>query len=347
MKENSQKVTQFSASYSPSFIDKDFVETTIQKWNNGEQEFILTTSGSTGTPKKIQLSRALLIWSVEATFSALNLQNQEEQLSVLCCLPIQKAGGFMQLIRALHFGWHIHFVPPSTNPNEYLSDYPSFFDLSSFTPTQLLHVLQTGGALLSPQKAILIGGAAISSTLEAEIKIFSKETVTPFWETYGMTETASHIALRQIGKDHYFKPQPGVEISTEGEQLCIAIPALDFSIQTNDIVKLHPNGFEIIGRSDDAINSGGIKIHPAILEPTIKQVLLSAGITRNFYVSKKADDQLGEKAILVLEGTPIKDSEHVLEIIKRAVPAYHNPKEIIYVDRVDYTDTGKLIRTTF
>lgn len=347
MTENSQKVTQFDASYSSTFKEREFVESVIHEWQKGSPLFTLYTSGSTGKPKKIELSRTLLLWSAEATFSALNLQNHEGQLSVLCCLPVQKTGGFMQLIRALQFGWHIHFIPPSSNPNEELHNYDSLFDLSSFTPTQLLQVLESDEALLAPQTAILIGGAAISPALEAEIKFLSKKTITPFWETYGMTETASHIALRQIGKDQYFKPQLGVELSTLGEQLCIAIPALDFSIQTNDIVKLHPDGFEIIGRSDDAINSGGIKIHPAILEPIIKQVLQSAGFDRDFYVSKKTDKKLGEKAILVIEGTPMKDSEHLLEIIKRAVPAYHNPKEIIYVDRVEYTDTGKLIRTTF
>lgn len=347
MKENSRKVTQFDVSYASSFKERSFVESIIDQWQRDAQIFTLNTSGSTGKPKRIELNRALLLWSAEATFEALNLQKHIGQLSVLCCLPVQKTGGFMQLIRALHFGWHIHFVPPSTNPNEYLSDYPSFFDLTSFTPTQLLQVLESDEALLSPQTAILIGGAAISPTLEAELKLFSKETLTPFWETYGMTETASHIALREIGKDNYFKPQPGVEISLKDEQLCISIPALDFKIQTNDIAKMHTDGFEILGRSDDAINSGGIKVHPSILEPTIEQILLAAGITRNFYVTKKADDQLGEKVILVIEGTPMKESEHLLEIIKREVPTYHNPKEMHYVDHIQYTDTGKVIRTSF
>ena len=236
-------------------------------------------------------------------------------------------------------------MPPSSNPTTELADYESFFDLSSFTPTQLSQVLISDDALLSAQTAILIGGSALSPALEAEIITFSDETITPFWETYGMTETASHIALKRIGTDSYFKPQPGVEVSTnEHSQLCIAIPELNFNIITNDIARLHSDGFEIIGRADDVINSGGIKIHPAIIEPKIKKILKDSGIERLFYITKKEDAKLGEKAVLVIEGPPLKEANSLLKVLKHELPKYHHPKLITFLDKIEYTDTGKLKR---
>ncbi|MFB1003939.1 MAG: AMP-binding protein [Bacteroidia bacterium] len=338
-------MTHFKVSYSEHFNDQDYVKTVISQWQTGSQLFTLSTSGSTGEPKTIQLNRNMLIWSAEKTYAALDLQNKQGQLSVLCCLPVQKTGGFMQLIRALHFNWHIHFIPATANPNAELGDYPSSFDLFSFTPTQLQTIIASDEALLSPQTAILIGGAAISSDFEEEIQNFALVSKTAFWETYGMTETASHIALRKLGIDSYFKPQPGVEISTtEDQRLRIAIPELDFSITTNDMAIVHTDGFEILGRSDDVINSGGIKIHPSLIEPKIKALLHTEGIERHFYLGKKKDVKLGEKAVLVLEGTALKDISHLLEILKRELPIYHNPKDILFVEEIAYTDTGKIIR---
>lgn len=344
MTENSQKLTNLRVSYSSDFSETRFVQDVIRQWNIGAKEFTLTTSGSTGTPKEIQLSRELLIWSCEQTFSSLQLSKSNGQYSTLCCLPVRKTGGFMQLIRALHFDWHIHFINPSVNPCEELKEYASHFDLSSFTPNQMQKILAADKALLSDQTAILIGGAPIPVTLEHKLIAYAKGTKTDIWETYGMTETASHIALRKIGTDQYFKPQQGVDLSLDDNQLCIAIPALAIFIQTNDITSLHSDGFEILGRSDDVINSGGIKIHPSLVEPQIKEILLSAGIDRAFYMTKKKDVELGEKAVLVVEGLPITDTVHLLEMLKRELALYHNPKEIIFIDQVTYTDTGKVRR---
>jgi O-succinylbenzoic acid--CoA ligase len=339
--ENSQNLTAINVTYSSDFKEKSFVESSIDSWVKGADDFTLFTSGSTGIPKKIRLPRALLIWSIESTKAALNLSSDE---SVLCCLPVQKTGGFMQLIRSLHFGWNIHFINPTANSIKDTIRFPSHFSLTSLTPSQIQAILDHNPEHLSSFKNILIGGAALSSLQEKKISELSTAKNINFWETYGMTETASHVALRKVGVENYFQTQTGVQVTLDDEQLCIAIPELDFFIKTNDIAILHDDSFQILGRSDDVINSGGIKIHPALIEPQIKKVLESASINRAFYVSKKKDTTLGEKAVLVIEGPPITDKTYVLELLKRDLPLYHNPKEIIFVDQIAYTDTGKVKR---
>ena len=339
-------MTNFKVSYAERFNDRDYVEAVIRQWENGRQLFTLSSSGSTGKPKKIQLGRDMLIWSAEKTFAALDLHAVgQDQLSVFCCLPVQKTGGFMQLIRALHFKWHIHFVPPTSNPNTQLANSPFIYGLLSFTPTQLQTIIACDQVMLAPQTTVLIGGSAISSAFEEELRCFALPSKIAFWETYGMTETASHIALRKVGIDAYFKLQPGVEVSlTTDQKLHIRIPDLDFSITTNDIAVLHSDGFAVLGRSDDVINSGGIKIHPSLIEPKITAILRTKGIKRRLYLGKKEDAKLGERAILVLEGTALKDIPFLLEVLKRELPVYHNPKDILFVEEIAHTETGKVKR---
>jgi len=345
LKENSQNLTHFRASYDPDFKEKAFVEKTIAAWQQGCKAFTLYTSGSTGTPKSIVLSPALLEWSIKNTQLSLGLTEAQNQIYVLCCLPVQKTGGFMQLIRALHLNWHIHFTNPTSKPNLDLLMGHQQIDLVSLTPMQLEYVIQNTVDYFQNIKHVLIGGAAISSTLNSQIYQLRSTSKTLFWETYGMTETASHIALRQIGKDTYFKPQKGVRLSTDAnEQLIISIPELNIIVGTNDVVEKHTDGFALLGRTDDVINSGGLKLHPAMLEPQIKKVLNGLGITYNFYLGKQMDKIFGEMAVLVLEGKRGLIDDQLLMTLKEQLPPYQHPKKIVWVEKISYTDTGKVKR---
>ncbi|PCJ63856.1 MAG: hypothetical protein COA58_14590 [Bacteroidetes bacterium] len=333
----------FQATYSHDFKQIDFVKNIIHDWKNGIRTFTLKTSGSTGTPKKVALKKELLIWSVKSTKKVLNLAFTTNEERVLCCLPIEKTGGFMQLIRALHFGWSIHFVNPSSNP---LAAIPEsrLFSQVSFTPQQIEHILETHKGELSKFNTVLIGGAVISVELENKIIHQDKATETHFWETYGMTETASHIALRKIGVDSLFQPQPGVKLSLTNSLLRIDIPEINISVMTNDLAKIEVHGFEIVGRADDIINSGGLKLNPVELEPQIQLVLDSQNIHRNFYLGKAPDQKLGERAVLVIEGKPFGGISEIINLLKKDLPRHSSPTEITFIPFLTYTDTGKVVR---
>lgn len=337
-------MTTFRATFSSNFKDQKFVEQVISEWNSGASFFSMTSSGSTGKPKTVKLSRAMLLWSAEGTRQVLGLHQNLDQCNVLCCLPVKKTGGFMQLIRALCFGWQIHFVQPTMHPKLPVWDVGSKICIASFTPAQLHSLLSKDKIHLLGYHSILVGGAPIGLALKEELNSFLKETDTNVWETYGMTETASHIALKNVLKDPYFKPQTGVQLSLYDSQLCITIPELNFFIKTNDIAILHAKGFEVLGRVDDVINSGGVKIHPVLVEQVLEKVLIREGLTRQFYIGKKYNSKWGESVVLVIEGPPLDNIENLLTICKQALPAYHNPKEILFVASLERTDTGKMIR---
>ena len=111
-------MTHFIATYADDFTEQTFVEAIVKKWVNNALSFTLYSSGSTGNPKEIKLDRSLLQWSAMGTKSALNLG---DDISILCCLPIEKTGGFMQLIRALVLDCPIHFVKPTNDPSTHLN----------------------------------------------------------------------------------------------------------------------------------------------------------------------------------------------------------------------------------
>lgn len=331
-------MTKFNVSYSPNFRDKKLVEEIINKWNNGAKKFNLSSSGSTGLPKEISLDRELLIWSSEGTRRAILLRNER----VLCCIPVNKIGGFMQLIRALIFGWNIHFEVPSSRPFRALQNQS--FTLSSLTPQQIKASLKYDAGKLAKIDKVLIGGAPLDPATTDQLK----ELGNLYWETYGMTETASHIALKQIGRANYFKPQDGVLTSQKEGCLMIKIPTLNLFIQTNDIVHIKSDAsFEIIGRKDNVINSGGIKIHPTIVEDHIKKILKSKNIQNDFYITKKNDPRLGEIAVLIVDKSPIINDLQLLSELKQSLSKYTAPKEIIYVNKISYTETYKKIRLSY
>ena len=95
-----------------------------------------------------------------------------------------------------------------------------------------------------------------------------------------MTETLSHIALRRLnGPDAspYYTPFPSVKLSlSTDDTLIIDAPLVtDETLVTNDVAELLPDGrFRILGRKDNIINSGGIKIQTEIVEEILRPIIL-------------------------------------------------------------------------
>lgn len=327
----------FKVAYSKDFEQQDFATQIIEQWHYNTPNFVLKSSGSTGIPKEISLNRSLLEWSANQTAKRLDLKQE----SILCCLPIDKTGGFMQLIRALHLSHSIFFTKPKANPLKNL--VVENYTIVSLTPYQLQTIFRESPEQLNAFKNILVGGTAIEPALLRKIEAYRGSAI--FWETYGMTETASHFALKNLSKgETEFTVNDGVELTNEQGQLTIRIPELDFKVTSTDLIVLGKNGFKVLGRVDDVINSGGVKIHPLVIEPKIDSILQKADIDRSFYLVGEKDGQLGELAVLVMEGQPLKNETHILELLKKELPKYSSPKRIAYLPKFSRTNTGKIMR---
>lgn len=310
-----------------------------RQWLQGTESFEVFTSGSTGTPKSITLSRKQMLASAAA--SRLVLKPEEDE-HILLSLSPSSIGGKMSLVRAMEWQVPITVIPPSAQPFDHLEkNHP--FTLCSLVPLQLHDILkdEMAGEKLEGFRHILLGGAGIDSQLSAAIQKLSPL----IYHTYGMTETCSHIALKRLNGNspqEHFHPVPGVSVSlSEEETLQIeAESAITNPLVTNDLARINKDGsFDILGRKDRTINSGGIKIQLDEMENLFAPHLPDCP----FFCAGLNDERLGQKLVLFLENEPFATHE-LMQVLKAAAPAYKAPKAIIFAPRFLRTATGKIDR---
>jgi O-succinylbenzoic acid--CoA ligase len=316
-----------------------------RSWLNGQEVFTLFTSGSTGTPKAVSFHRQQLSASARMTGKALGLRAGGR---ALVTLPTQYIGGRMMLVRGFELGLHLTILPPSSLPLSSIADEAHFHFLS-FVPLQLQQTLiQTPQktAILDQARAILLGGAPVNAFLEDLLQ----QIQAPVFHTYGMTETISHIALRKLnttGRQNYFTVLEGVEIFTDVRNcLVIHTPALGKQpIVTNDVVHmLSSNTFEWVGRIDNVINTGGVKVQAEKVEKAAERVLLQLELQRRFFIAPLPDSLLGEAVTLFIEGTPFsaEQEKNLFYSLGKQLTRYENPKYIRYISAFTQTPSGKL-----
>lgn len=303
----------------------------VDSWLSGLKEFVLQTSGSTGTPKTILTPRNLLEYSALNTVRYLQLNRGDK---CLICLNTDFIAGKMMLVRSILAGLDMYVVAPHLSPFEI---YPQDFDFTAVVPLQLEKWLKEPLYVQRLQrfKKIIIGGAALSATLKSKCI----ELAADIYETYGMTETLSHIALKNIKKETYFKSVYQDLLIDIDERSCLKIKGKitqDRWLQTNDLVQLIGDGsFEFVGRADFIINSGGLKINPLEVEEAIGLRYPDLG---SLVVSAFPDDRLGEALALVLEAetTPVLDFSFL--------DKYKRPKHVFNLKKFPMTNSGKIDR---
>lgn len=310
----------------------DSVKLFIEEWCNEKDYIIAHTSGSTGAPKNICLSKRDMTKSALATCKYFGIT---EKSKLLLPLSPNYIAGKMMILRAIVSGAELFIETPSNNPIK--QDY-GIIDLIPIVPSQISTLIKLPYA--RNLRNIIIGGGAIPINVEKEIL----KSGLNCYATYGMTETCSHIALRKIVKgNELYESLPGYNFNVDNRQ-CLMVSAPEFTFKeiiTNDIVELVDNThFKWIGRWDNVINSGGIKIFPEEIEK-----LLSDIIHVPFYITSTSDEKWGEAVTLYIESTNINIDELNANIKKVLKNRFYIPKKIIMAERFSRTNSGKIIRT--
>ena len=302
----------------------------IVKWFNDKPYIKVKTSGSTGTPKKIKLLKTNMVYSAFATGVYFNMGANN---TALLCLSAKYIAGKMMLVRALTMGWDLHVVAPDKDA---ITQYDNTYDFAAMVPYQVYHTLNA----LDKIKKLIIGGGVIDSDLEAELQTKS----TQVYASYGMTETISHVALRPVNgvdKTNVYTALPNVSFDLD-DRGCLVIDAPNLGnlhLVTNDVVTLHDaKSFEWLGRFDNVINSGGVKLYPEKIEQLLRDF-----IKVPFIISSLQDQALGEQLILVLELDDPKQVADYRNIISE-LESYHRPKKIFTLSKFPVTETGKIKR---
>lgn len=293
-------------------------------WLDDKEIIQLTTSGTTGTPKTITIKKQSMVHSAIATGNYFNLHPQD---TALLCLPARYIAGKMMIVRAMMLGLELEIMLPTSHLDDLLSH--KNYDFVAIVPLQAENSLKK----LSQFKKIIIGGAKVSDDLANKLK----EIKSDIYETYGMTETITHIAAKKIGED-YFSTLEHVVISQDDRNcLVIDVPSIsEVQIVTNDIVEIFDERhFKWIGRYDNVINSGGIKLFPEQIEAK-----LMSEITNRFFITGLPDAVLGTKVTLVIEGDPMDIDSKIFEKLDK----FEKPKDIIFTPKFVETDTKKISR---
>lgn len=321
------------------YADSEFENAVVRfiaDWNSPSSTVIIKTSGSTGMPKLIEAEKNRMLHSAVMTCDFLNIDKGD---TALLCLPVEYISGQMMVVRSLVKGLKMYVSEPTLSP---LKEITFPIDFCAMTPLQVEHSLNN----IYHIKNLIIGGAAVSETLKKSIFTAFTSSGTGnsrIFETFGMSETLSHIALKQIypQEEPFFTVLNGVDISRD-ERGCLKIfaPKLNPNVlQTNDLVEMvGKNQFRFLGRLDNVINSGGAKIFPEELEALAKKE-----ITKEIVFIGLADEQLGQRLTAVVEGAfdeEIKQTINGLEYSR----SFHRPKDIIFIDRIPRTPNGKISR---
>lgn len=289
------------------------------------------TSGSTGTPKEIRLAKSAMIESARATVRFFGLDAGSCLVSPLSADYI---AGKMMIVRGLVAGAHTWMLPPRrTSVLDEVPESVKRIDLLPIVPAQIDSVMAWPRRDIV--RNIIIGGAPLAPDREAAV---AAAGLTGVWATYGMTETCSHVALRHIGGEDadVYRAMPGITFSLDGRGcLCVG------NLATNDLVELiDSRSFRWLGRIDNVINSGGLKLHPELLERRLAPHL--PGV--EFYLTSRPSELWGREMVMVVTGSP---RPGIMETCRGVLSSREMPKEIIFDTEPRYSTGGKLLRRRF
>lgn len=334
------------------FSDQDYLERSVQNNLNpfhrsvfdfleslsSGQDLVVKTSGSTGLPKSIVITQH------DAELSARisnNYFNVIESSRFCLCLPIDFIAAKMLLLRAKLAGASVFLCQPKLN--FYLDIDDLEFDFVSLTTLHVHEILNHAPWCFSQFRNILIGGGSISKALEEKLKDYMGKA--QFYESFGMTETVSHFAIRHLNSGHsYFEVLDQFQVSTDSEShLIVSHPIiLRHGLKTNDAIEcIDSRHFRYLGRMDHVINSSGLKIYPEDLELMLSQI-----VPLPFIIAGLEDVVLGQKLVMVLKERIDENmiKEIWSQIVQLDLPSAKIPKEIYHSKSWKETENFKPMR---
>lgn len=305
----------------------------ILDWLDPSPSILQYSSGTTGKSKKLQLPKKSMLRSAANTCRFFNLTKDQ---SALLCLPVEYIAGKMMVVRSIFAELNLHLIEPKSRLD--FSGIPTV-DFSAMVPLQLTNLLKDLPHFPGIKK-ILVGGTEITPELVTQLDKVPAEV----FASFGMAETCSHVALRRLNgpghqDDYHALPEVNLE---KDERDCLVITAGYLPrVVTNDLVQFTgPGSFIWLGRFDNLINSGGIKVVPEELEKGIrKETGLECAIIG------LPDKKLGQRLILVAEKSRIATREPGLRSsLHKLLPPKLKIRDIVLIDKLPRNPSLKLDR---
>lgn len=320
-------------------------------WERAEGEpadhdvaLIVHTSGTAGRPKLAQFSRSAVDAAVAASALALEATPRDPWLS---CLPLAHVGGLLVLLRAVLLGAPV-VVHESFDVVAFAAERETLF--TSLVPTMLGRLLDAE-IDLRRYRAILIGGARLPDDQADRARGLGAKVI----ETYGLTESFGGVIYDG-------RPLPGVEMRIDadggielrgptlmlGYRSDVEATRLVFSddgwLRPGDAGEIDNEGrLHVIGRFDDRINTGGEKVWPEEVEAALRR----HPKVHEVGVRGRLDSEWGERVVAFVVPVDPADPptlDELRETAARSMPRHRAPRELVLVDELPRTRSGKLRR---
>lgn len=314
----------------------------LHEWDAAQdpEPLVIETSGSTGRPKRVVLSRAAMRASVDATHVRLGGPGQW-----VLNLPPGYVAGVQVLFRSVRAGTEpvvqaddlAGALAAMSGPRRYVS----------VVPTQLVRLLEDDRetTTLAGFDAVLVGGGPLDPQFRSRAESAGVRVV----QTYGMSETCG-------GCVYDGRPLDGVAVKIDGDgQVLLAGPVLFDGyegdpertaavlaggwLRTSDLGELDADGgLRILGRVDDVVISGGVKVPPQAVE----RMLAAHPSVASAFVVGLPDREWGER---VVAAVTLRGDVPSLEELRALVePRAWAPRQVEVVDEVPLLANGKVDR---
>jgi len=304
-----------------NFDENNEVYDFIIDWLSDKKTIKVQTSGSTGEPKTYSIKKNKMTASAKITGEFFNLKQGDK---ALLCIPVRYIAGKMMVVRSLVLGLDLIVQNPCDKPLG-----KQKFDFAALTVHQLSNSIENSDKV----SCLIVGGSPVSESLKE--KIFDKTS--GIYETYGMTESLTHVAVRNLSiGEKEFNALPGINFRSKNGILKINASHISNKIiETNDMVKLiSETKFIWLGRKDFIINSGGIKINPELVENK-----LIPFYSEKFIICGIPHETLGEQVVLVFENKIPSNHESCFD----ELGIYEKPKKVFCLKSFKYSN-GKVQR---
>ena len=307
----------------------------------------VATSGTTAEPRTVDLTRGNLRASAAGTGAALEVRRGDRWL---CCLPVRHVAGLSIITRSAQWGTAAVVHPDFDVERVARSLREDSIAFVSLVATQLGRLLEHGADLSGP-RAIVLGGGPVAPDLVEEALRAGANVV----QSYGMTETASQVALlppalaRQ--KAGSAGPAlPGAELRIDNGEILVRGPmvspsaALDDGwLRTGDLGRIDEDGcLWVDGRTGDLIITGGENVRPEPVEDALRahpDVVDAAVVGR-----PDPEWQEAVTAVVVLRGGAAFDEAALRAHCAALLERHEVPKRFEVAQALPRTASGKLRR---
>jgi long-chain acyl-CoA synthetase len=354
-------------------LNEDTVAEPVEADGAKQVAVLIYTSGTTGMPKGVMLTHRNLLFSAKGTAALRNMTAADNQY---CVLPISHIIGISLLIMTLMVGARVRLVvkyTPAALLKAMAEEGITLLNGVPATYQRLLEYKATAGLSRLDRGALrLIGvaGAPLDPDLKARVE---KELGLPLFNAFGITECSPGISgvrpdaprsdnsvgtivagleARLVRRDGTIVTNGDIgELHIRGPNVMrgyyrapdITAKAIDADgwFNTGDLARFEGDQMYIVGRTKEMIIRSGFNVYPAEIEAVIST---HPAVVQCAVVGRQVEGNEEVVAFVqLLKGSNATASD-VMAHIGPQLTSYKRPSEIILMDALPATSTGKLLK---